>query len=111
MSDENLEREAAKILFSTPSKPEESAASTEPRGPEIAFVCPFCNEAYSVSEELAGKKINCRNCREASRVDGKKTPPRKPKGLPFWLGIVVGIGVGAGFSLLLVTALKLLRIL
>ena len=57
MDDEKLEREAAKMLFQAPAAKEEPAAPAQPQGPEIAFVCPFCNEEYQVSEDLAGKKI------------------------------------------------------
>jgi hypothetical protein len=100
MDDERLEREAAKLLFSAPAQGNEEVARAEPQGPEMAFVCPFCQEAYQVSEELAGKKINCRNCREPCRVDAKKLADPVLKGLPFWLGVVVGamamalIGIG-----------------
>ena len=90
MDDEKLEREAAKMLFSAPTQGDEEVARAEPQGPEIAFVSPFCNEAYKVSEELAGKKINCRNCREPCRVDAKKVDAPVLKWLPFWLGVVVG---------------------
>ena len=70
MDDERIEREAVKILFSAAAKAEEEEViRAEPQGPEIPFVCPFCNESYQVSEQLAGKKINCRNCREPCRVD------------------------------------------
>ena len=107
MDDEKLEREAAKMLFSAPAEGAEEVARAEPQGPEISFVCPFCNEAYQVSEDLAGKKINCRNCREPCRVDAKKVRKRVLKGLPFWLGVVVGAAAMA----LLGIALKLARVL
>jgi hypothetical protein len=107
MDDEKLEREAAKMLFSAPAAPEVPAAPAQPVGSEIAFVCPFCGEAYQVSEELAGKKITCRNCREPVRVDAKKPRQRGAKALPFWLGIVVGVAAAT----LIVIVLKLARIL
>jgi len=107
MDDEKLEREAAKMLFQAPAAKEEPAAPAQPQGPEIAFVCPFCNEEYQVSEDLAGKKITCRNCREPSRVDAKKPRRRGAKPLPFWLGIVVGVAA----TTLIVIALKLARLL
>jgi hypothetical protein len=103
--DEKLERDAARMIFSAPTPRAEAEEPAPPRellGPEIAFVCPFCQEAYSVSEELAGKTIKCRNCRAASRV-GSESKPRKRRreGLPFWLGIVVGAVGMAIVSLML----------
>jgi len=109
MEDEKLERDAAKILFSTPTKPEEPVAAATPKGPEIEFVCPFCNETYQVSVDLAGKKINCRNCREPCRVDSIKSTS-EPRSVPMlWLGLGVVIGILA--TVLVVVALKLARIL
>jgi hypothetical protein len=107
MDEEKLEREAAKILFSTPSKPEEQIPSKEAHGPEILFVCPFCNETYPVSTELAGKKINCRNCREPCRVDSIKIKSKRRSVFSFWLGL----GLGIVLTVLAVVALKLLRVL
>ena len=107
MDDEKLERDAAKILFSTPSKVEEVAPSAHPQGPEILFVCPFCNETYHVSADLAGKKINCRNCREACRVDSIKTGARNRSAFSFWLGMLVGIAL----TVIGVAALKFFRLL
>jgi hypothetical protein len=109
--DKLLEIEAAKIIFSTPAKPEQDqVVLAAPQGPEIPFVCPFCNETYQVSEELAGKKINCRNCREACRVDAiKKLAPPIPlsHAFFFWLGVCVGIAM----SVLVVLLLKISRLL
>ena len=77
--------EAVKALFAAPARPQEVHA-VEPDGrPQITFVCPFCNEMYAVSEELAGKKINCRNCYEASRAPGKEKNAKElepPPALP-----------------------------
>jgi transcription elongation factor Elf1 len=106
MDDEKLEREAAKIIFSAAAKSDEETVPAEPQGPEIAFVCPFCNEAYRVSEELAGKKINCRNCREACRVDTKKRPRKPLNGWSFWVGFALGIGL----TVVAVILLKLARL-
>jgi hypothetical protein len=106
MDDEKLEREAAKIIFSAPAKPQEEVARADPQGPEIPFVCPFCGEAYQVSEELAGKKITCRNCREPCRVDAKHVPPLNFHGRSFWLGV----GVGALLTVLAVLLLKMVRL-
>lgn len=69
------ETEAVKVLFAAPARPAEVHAVESVEGDDrrqITFVCPFCNEVYPVSEELAGKKINCRNCYEASRTPGKE---------------------------------------
>jgi hypothetical protein len=87
---EKLEREAAKIIFSAPAKPKE-VVREQLQGPEIPFVCPFCNEAYPVSEELAGKTISCRNCRETSRVGAKKISPPVANRQNFWPGVVIGV--------------------
>lgn len=107
MDDERLEREAAKILFSAPTQSEEELPHANPQGPEILFVCPFCNETYHVSAELVGKKINCRNCREACRVDTLPAVNQPRVGWYYCLGVVTGVV----FSAIIVTALKLLRLL
>ncbi len=65
------EKEAVKALFSATARPEE-VHHTQPDGPQLTFICPFCSETYSVSEELAGKKITCRNCYEPCRVPERK---------------------------------------
>jgi hypothetical protein len=104
---EKLEREAVKIIFSAPAKAAEEVVRAEPQGPEIPFVCPFCNEAYQVSEDLAGKVINCRNCREPSRVDAKKTPPPIEPRRAFWPGVVLGVAL----ALIAVALLKLIGLL
>ena len=103
---EKLEREAAKIIFSAPAKPKE-VARAEPQGPEIPFVCPFCSEAYPVSEEFAGKTISCRNCREPSRVGAKKISPPVANRQIFWPGVVVGVVL----TLIAVVLLKLAGLL
>ncbi len=107
MDDEKLEREAAKIIFSAPAKPAEEIAHATPQGPEIPFVCPFCGETYQVSEDLAGKKITCRNCREPCRVDAKPVAAPEFNGRSFWLGV----GVGVVLTLLAVAFLKIVRVL
>src|SRR5262245_29140239 len=38
----------------------------------IRIICPSCGETYNVSDELRGKKIRCKNCREAVAVGGAK---------------------------------------
>jgi hypothetical protein len=111
MDGENLEREAVKILFSAPAQPEE-VVRADPEGPEIAYVCPFCGEAYQVSRELAGKTITCRNCREPGRVDAQKPKSKRTarRGMhprSFWLGFALGVAVAA----LGVFWLKLARLL
>lgn len=96
MDDENREREAAKALFSAQPKPEDAEiVRADPAGPEIVFVCPFCDDSYQVSSDLAGKTIKCRNCHELCRVDKRKEKKRKvgPLGFSprsFWLGVAVG---------------------
>ncbi len=88
---EQLERQAVKILFAAPAPSgEEEVHRAQPTGPEIPFVCPFCGEAYQVSAELAGKKINCRNCREPCRVGKPADTPAETHAGNFWLGVVVG---------------------
>ena len=112
MDAENLEREAVKIIFSAPAKPgEEEVVRAEPEGPEIAYVCPFCGEAYQVSKELAGKTITCRNCREPGRVDADKQKPKRTarRGIhvrSFWLGFALGVAV-AVLGVLLLRLVKL----
>src|SRR5271169_4924830 len=91
MDDERLERDAVKIIFSAPAAGAEEVVPAAPQGPEILFVCPFCNEAYQVSAELAGKKINCRNCREPCRVDALKAPPHGFDARSFWQGFALGV--------------------
>jgi hypothetical protein len=114
MASEEEEREAAKLLFGATAKTEEEVARGESDDVEIPFVCPFCNETYLVSAELAGKKINCRNCREPCRVEGgKKEVPEdkpRPRQRTFSLGFLLGLVVGIGVALLAVGALKLLRV-
>jgi hypothetical protein len=68
---DKMENYAAKVLFAAQARSEEVIREEAP-GPEIPFACPFCGEAYQVSEDLAGKKITCRNCREACKVDKRK---------------------------------------
>ncbi|MBM4067715.1 MAG: hypothetical protein FJ271_02040 [Planctomycetes bacterium] len=70
------ETEAVKALFAAPAPPPEVHAFEHDGRPQITFVCPFCSEVYPVSEDLAGKKINCRNCYEASRAPGKEKKPK-----------------------------------
>jgi uncharacterized paraquat-inducible protein A len=84
LTQDKMENFAAKVLFATQVKKEE-VIQPEPEGPEIPFVCPFCGEAYQVSEDLAGKKITCRNCREPCKVD-EPTPKKKrvPKASSSW---------------------------
>lgn len=65
-----------KVLFAAPAQPAEVHAVESDGRPQITFVCPFCNEVYPISEDLAGKKINCRNCYEASRAPGKEKKAR-----------------------------------
>src|SRR5262249_40231250 len=103
---EKLEREAAKIIFSAPAKPKE-VVRAEPQGPEVSFVCPFCNEAYPVSEEFAGKTISCRNCREPSRVGAKKISPPVANRQNLWPGVIVGVVL----TLIVVVLLKLVGLL
>ena len=103
---EKLEREAARIIFSAPAKPKE-VVPAELQGPEISFVCPFCNEAYPVSEEFAGKMIRCRNCREPSRVGAKEISPPVPNRQNLWLGVIVGVFL----TLIAVVLLKLAGLL
>jgi hypothetical protein len=103
---EKLEREAAKIIFSAPAKPKE-VVRAELQGPEIPFVCPFCNEAYPVSEELAGKTISCRNCREPSRVGAKKISPPVANPRTLWPGVIIGVAV----TVIAVILLKMLGLL
>jgi hypothetical protein len=62
------EREAARALFAAPTRATEALPAEVDDRPQIEFVCPFCDESYPVSRELAGKKINCRNCYEPCRV-------------------------------------------
>jgi transposase-like protein len=71
-----MESFAAKVLFAAPAHEEEIIVA-KPAGPEVEFVCPFCGETYPVSKELSGKKIVCRNCREASLVDAPKPLKRR----------------------------------
>lgn len=75
------ETEAVKALFTAPSRTEEAIPVVDSDSrPQLIFICPFCSETYPVSEDLAGKKINCRNCYEASRAPGKekKSKSREP---------------------------------
>ena len=71
----------------------------EPTGPEIPFACPFCGEAYQVSEDLAGKKISCRNCREPCRVETpqKKKKKRRARSKFSWLLLVLGVVLAVFF--------------
>jgi hypothetical protein len=75
---DKMENYAAKILFAAPAQAEE-VIQEAPDGPEIPFACPFCGEAYQVSEDLAGKKITCRNCREPCKVEKPTTKKRRRK--------------------------------
>src|SRR5947207_14334138 len=109
MDDEKLEREAAKIIFSAPAAGAEEVAPAVPQGPEIAFVCPFCNEAYQVSEQLAGKKINCRNCREPCRVDAKKDTPPTFNARSFLQGFALGVVLSVLVAFLLTVLVVVLQ--
>src|ERR1700688_446038 len=102
MDDEKIEREAAKIIFSAQAKPEDAeVVRANPPGPEIVFVCPFCDDTYPVSEDLAGKAIKCRNCHELCRVDARKVAPLDFNFRSFWLGVAVGGVVAALVAALL----------
>jgi hypothetical protein len=111
---DKMENFAAKVLFSTPGRSDEAAEVLTIPGDDsqaqIPFTCPFCGENYAVSADLADKKINCRNCREPSRVDGPaKKKPRRPRAdvapnfawlyvllgiVILFLGIIIGILLG-----------------
>ena len=110
LTHDKMENFAARVLFAAPSQKAEPAEEIIPApgvGPEITFTCPFCNESYQVSQDLAGKKISCRNCREPCKVDELEEAPRRPKkrdksahrGIWAWLLVallilVVGILLG-----------------
>ena len=99
---EKMESFAAKVLFSTPAAGAEEVVQEEVKGPEILFACPFCGEAYQVSEDLAGKKITCRNCREPCKVDApaKKKKKRRIRAKVNWQTIGICVVVAVFFLLL-----------
>ena len=66
-SPESMDNYATKLLFAAPAG-EQEVIRPKAKGPQVTFVCPFCDATYQVSKKLAGKKINCRNCHEPSRV-------------------------------------------
>jgi hypothetical protein len=120
MDDEKLEREAAKIIFSTQAKPEDAeVVRAKPQGPEVVFVCPFCNATYQVSEDLAGKAMKCRNCRELSKVDAKRSVAVAVSGFnsrSFWLGVAarsfwLGVAVGGLVTAIAAALLKVAHII
>ncbi len=82
LTHDKMENFAARVLFAAQARKDESAEEVIPAagvGPEVTFTCPFCNETYQVSQELAGKKINCRNCRQPCKVDELEETPKPPK--------------------------------
>jgi hypothetical protein len=84
LTPDKMENFAAKVLFASQGQKEE-VIRPEAEGPEVPFICPFCGEAYQVSEDLAGKKITCRNCREPCKVDEPKPKKvRVPKARFSW---------------------------
>ena len=84
------------MIFSAHAKPEDAeVVRATPLGPEIVFVCPFCDDSYPVSEDLAGKAIKCRTCHELSRVDSRKAAPAGFSFRSFWLGMAVGVALAA----------------
>ncbi len=107
---DKMENFAAKVLFATPGRSDEpTEVLTVPEDhsdSEIPFTCPFCGETYQVSADLADKKISCRNCREACKVDAfeqKKPRRRKSKGGPnlswlyiFLAALILFIGILLG---------------
>jgi hypothetical protein len=64
---EGMDNYATRLLFAAPAR-EEEVYQPKAKGREVTFRCPFCDEAYRVSRKLRGRKINCRSCREPSRV-------------------------------------------
>jgi hypothetical protein len=92
LTPDKMESYAAKVLFAAPARGEEVAAEP-PVGPEIPFSCPFCGEAYQVSEDLAGKKITCRNCREPCKVDSPKAKKKSRRTKPRVSWRLAGLGV------------------
>jgi OmpA-OmpF porin, OOP family len=83
--------------------------------PTVPFACPQCGESYAVSQELVGRVIACRGCRELGRVSAPPPAPPPPPPAPapapvagppapplrFRKGLVLGVVGGA----LLVAAL------
>lgn len=115
LTQDKMESYAAKVLFAAPVQHEdkiveEVIATAKGDGREVPFTCPFCSESYQVSADLAGKKITCRNCREACKVDDpNKKPPRTKKSRPAnyqtWVYValtlvtlIVGILIGRLFN-------------
>jgi hypothetical protein len=91
-----MENYAAKVLFAAQAERRqehgEEVIREEVAGPEVPFTCPFCGEVYQVSEELAGKKISCRNCREPCKVDSPKSTNRARRPRPKFSWQMVGFG-------------------
>ncbi len=102
LTEDKMESFAAKVLFATPAAGGEEVVQEGASGPEILFACPFCGEAYQVSEDLAGKKITCRNCREPCKVDApaKKKKKRRARGNVPWTTIGIGAVVAVLFLVL-----------
>jgi hypothetical protein len=101
LTPEKMENYAAKVLFAAQADPRQARGEEiireEAAGPEIPFACPFCGEAYQVSEDLAGKKITCRNCREPCKVDSPKTTKKTRRNRSkfswqmVWLGALLAL--------------------
>jgi hypothetical protein len=100
LTPEKMENYAAKVLFAAQARAEEIIQPTA-AGPEIPFACPFCGEIYQVSEDLAGKKITCRNCRVPSNVETNTAKKRRrPKAGKSWHPVWLSIALGLLFILL-----------
>jgi hypothetical protein len=103
LTPDKMESYAAKVLFSAPAQrapaPTQEVVREEATGPEIPFACPLCGETYQVSEELVGKRITCRNCRELCKVNApapKQKRSSQPSRLP-WLALCLGMLLAALF--------------
>jgi len=110
LTPDKMESYAAKVLFAAPglaARAEDRDVVEQqepPTGAEVPFTCPSCGAAYQVSEELAGKKINCRNCQEPCRVHSpkpNKRPRRQESFRPFvWFAVLLSLlFIAIGFLL------------
>lgn len=66
----------------------------------IAITCPSCDTSYDVADELEGKKVRCRTCKQPVRVQSEPQPrkkrDRKTKRYPsLWAAIVLYQLIGA----------------
>src|SRR5262249_40171170 len=60
------------IRATAPDAPFEGGGRPRSRAMPIRITCPHCRDSYSVDEDLLGKRVRCRECKEAFTVQSPR---------------------------------------